>query len=74
MLWTKAERRGKKALTLLVLTLGLTAGSLATSVPTAEARWVRRCRHVRHHYHWVTRCHRVWIRRHHRHRHWHHDD
>jgi hypothetical protein len=59
---TIPERQVRKALTLLVLALGLTAGSLATSIPTAEARWVRRCYHVRVHHHWVRRCRRVWVR------------
>jgi hypothetical protein len=44
MRWSTPERKGKKALVLLVLTLGLTVGSLAISAPTAEARWVRRAR------------------------------
>jgi len=58
-LWITADKRARKALTFLVLTVGLTVGSLATSIPTAEARWVRRCHRVRVHHHWVTRCHRV---------------
>jgi hypothetical protein len=63
MRWTIANRRGKKALALVVVTLGLTASSLATAVTPAEARWVRRCHHVRHHHHWVRHCRRVWVRR-----------
>ena len=62
MRWSTPERKGKKALVLLVLTLGLTVGSLAISAPTAEARWVRRCHRVRVHQHWVRRCRRVWVR------------
>jgi hypothetical protein len=61
LLGSKPEKSGKKALTLLVFTLGLTVGSLVTSVPSAEARWVRRCHHVRHHHHWVRECRRVWV-------------
>ncbi len=64
LLGSKLEKRGKRALTLLVLTLGLTVGSLATSVPSAEARWVRRCHRVRYHHHWVRRCRGVWVSRH----------
>jgi len=60
--WTTPDKKGRKALTLLVLTLGLTVGTLVTSVPTAEARCVRRCHHVRHHHHWVRQCRRVWVR------------
>jgi len=60
--WSTPERKGKTALALLVLTLGLTAGSFAISVPSAEARWVRRCHQVRHHHHWVRECRRVWVR------------
>jgi hypothetical protein len=65
LLWSKPEKRGKKALTLLVFTLGLTVGSLASSVPSAEARWVRHCHRVRYHHHWVHQCRRVWVSRHH---------
>jgi len=63
-LWSKPERKGKNALALLVVILGLTVGTLVTSVATAEARWVRRCHHVRHHHHWVRECRRVWVHRH----------
>ena len=60
MLQIKPDRRVRKALTLLVLTLGLTAGSFTTSVaPSAEARWVRRCYRVHKHHHWVRHCRRV---------------
>jgi hypothetical protein len=59
---TGLERRGKKALLLLALTVGLTAASVASSVTPAEARWVRRCHRVGHHHPQVTRCHRVWVR------------
>jgi hypothetical protein len=64
MWWSTPQKKGKKALTLLVLTLGLTASSLATSVTPAEAHWVRRCHHMRHHHHWVRQCRRVWVHRH----------
>jgi hypothetical protein len=58
MLWTKPNQRVRKILTLLVLTLGLTAGSLATSVAPAEAHWAQHCHREWRHHHWVHRCYR----------------
>jgi len=66
MSWTGPKKKVQKAVTLLLLTLGLAAGSLATSVPSAEAYWVRRCHQVRHHHHWVRECRRYWHPRHYR--------
>jgi hypothetical protein len=66
MSWTGPKKKVQKAVTLLLLTLGLAAGSLATSVPSAEAYWVHRCHRVRHHHHWVRECRRYWHPRHHR--------
>jgi hypothetical protein len=65
MLRLKSDRSVKKALPLLVLTVGLTAGSFVTSIPSAEAYWVRRCHRVWHHHHWVRHCHRYWHPHHH---------
>jgi transposase len=54
------QKRSMRATLLLVMTLGLTAGSFVSAVAPADARWVRRCHRERHHHHWVQVCHRVW--------------
>jgi hypothetical protein len=54
------KKRSKRALLLLVLTLGLTAGSVVSTGATADAYWGRRCHRERHHHHWVRVCDRGW--------------
>ena len=51
----------------VLLTLGLMAGSVASFMVPAEAHWVRRCHYEWHHHHRVQRCGRVWRGYHHRH-------
>jgi hypothetical protein len=65
--------RGKKALLLLTLTVGLTTASVTSLITPAEARWVKRCHKEQHHDHWVNRCHKVWVDDHHGHHDEHHD-
>jgi hypothetical protein len=62
---TKRDHRGKKALLLVLLTGGLTIGSLVRTVAPADARWVRRCHRDRQHHQWVRVCHREWRGHHH---------
>ena len=63
----QAAHRVKTPLLVVLLTMGLTAGSVASFVVPAEARWERRCHYEWHHHHQVQRCERVWRGHHHRH-------
>ncbi len=62
----RAARKAKIPFLVVLLTLGLTAGSVTSFVVPAEARWVRRCHYEWHHHHRVRRCERVWSGHHHK--------
>ncbi len=62
----RIARRGNLPFLILLLTMGLTAGSVTSFVVSAEARWVRRCHYEWHHHYRIQRCKRVWRGHHHR--------